>query len=43
MQSEIKEYYHDIIYEIFQCAPQMLLSVIPSLMHELLVCDSSAF
>ncbi|XP_033513632.1 sister chromatid cohesion protein PDS5 homolog B isoform X8 [Nicotiana tomentosiformis] len=36
VQSEIKEYYHDIIYEIFQCAPQMLLSVIPSLMHELL-------
>uniref|UniRef100_A0A1S4BUR3 Sister chromatid cohesion protein PDS5 homolog A n=1 Tax=Nicotiana tabacum TaxID=4097 RepID=A0A1S4BUR3_TOBAC len=36
VQSEIKEYYHDIIYEIFQCAPQMLLSVIPSLMNELL-------
>ncbi|XP_059299133.1 sister chromatid cohesion protein PDS5 homolog B isoform X2 [Lycium ferocissimum] len=36
VQSEIKEYYHDIIYEIFQCAPQILLSVIPSLIHELL-------
>ncbi|KAJ8563635.1 hypothetical protein K7X08_032087 [Anisodus acutangulus] len=36
VQSEIKEYYHDIIYEIFQCSPQMLLSVIPSLIHELL-------
>ncbi|PHT45544.1 hypothetical protein CQW23_14702 [Capsicum baccatum] len=36
VQSEIKEYYHDIIYEIFQCSPQILLSVIPSLIHELL-------
>ncbi|CAN4099678.1 unnamed protein product [Withania somnifera] len=36
VQSEIKEYYHDIIYEIFRCSPQILLSVIPSLIHELL-------
>ncbi|KAM3308707.1 sister chromatid cohesion protein PDS5 B [Capsicum chacoense] len=36
VQCEIKEYYHDIIYEIFQCSPQILLSVIPSLIHELL-------
>ncbi|XP_055832582.1 sister chromatid cohesion protein PDS5 homolog B isoform X3 [Solanum dulcamara] len=36
VQSEIKEYYHDIMYEIFQCSPQVLLSVIPSLIHELL-------
>lgn len=36
VQSEIKEYYHEIIYEIFQCSPQILLSVIPSLIHELL-------
>ncbi|KAF9608421.1 hypothetical protein IFM89_009787 [Coptis chinensis] len=34
--SELKEYYHEIIFEIFQCAPQMLLTVIPSLTHELL-------
>ncbi|XP_010322915.1 sister chromatid cohesion protein PDS5 homolog B isoform X2 [Solanum lycopersicum] len=36
VQSEIKEYYHEIIYEIFQCSPQILFSVIPSLIHELL-------
>nr|XP_027093191.1 sister chromatid cohesion protein PDS5 homolog A-like isoform X3 [Coffea arabica] len=34
--SELKEWYHDILYEIFQSAPQMLVSVIPSLSHELL-------
>ncbi|XP_027150474.1 sister chromatid cohesion protein PDS5 homolog A-B-like [Coffea eugenioides] len=34
--SELKEWYHDILYEIFRSAPQMLVSVIPSLSHELL-------
>ncbi|PNT73259.1 hypothetical protein BRADI_2g56220v3 [Brachypodium distachyon] len=29
--------HHKIILEIFQCAPQMLFAVIPSLTHELLV------
>ncbi|KAL5722287.1 hypothetical protein ACHQM5_005825 [Ranunculus cassubicifolius] len=36
VESELKEHYHEIILEIPQCAPQMLLSVIPSLSHELL-------
>ncbi|XP_020554556.1 sister chromatid cohesion protein PDS5 homolog A [Sesamum indicum] len=34
--SVIKESYHELILEIFQIAPQMLLSVIPCLTHELL-------
>ncbi|XP_068663367.1 sister chromatid cohesion protein PDS5 homolog B isoform X2 [Aristolochia californica] len=34
--SELKESYHDIIVEISQCAPQMLVSVIPNLTQELL-------
>ncbi|KAG8378272.1 hypothetical protein BUALT_Bualt08G0120300 [Buddleja alternifolia] len=34
--SVIKELYHEIILEIFQVAPQTLLSVIPNLTHELL-------
>ncbi|KAK4429654.1 Sister chromatid cohesion protein pds5 [Sesamum alatum] len=34
--SMIKESYHEVILEIFQIAPQMLLSVIPCLTHELL-------
>ncbi|KAF6152763.1 hypothetical protein GIB67_004592 [Kingdonia uniflora] len=34
--SELKESYHEIIYEISQCAPQMLLGVIPNLAQELL-------
>ncbi|XP_061341944.1 sister chromatid cohesion protein PDS5 homolog B [Gastrolobium bilobum] len=33
---ELKEFYHEIIFEVFQCAPQMLLAVIPSLIEELL-------
>ncbi|KAK7301356.1 hypothetical protein RJT34_12219 [Clitoria ternatea] len=33
---ELKEFYHEIIYEVFQCAPQMLLAVIPNLIEELL-------
>lgn len=35
--SRLTEFYHEIIFEIFQCAPQMLLSVIPNLTQELLV------
>ncbi|XP_073145431.1 sister chromatid cohesion protein PDS5 homolog B isoform X2 [Henckelia pumila] len=34
--SVVKEFYHEIIFQIFQIAPQMLLSVIPNLTHELL-------
>ncbi|KAI3464509.1 hypothetical protein Pfo_021172 [Paulownia fortunei] len=34
--SVIKESYHEIILEIYQIAPQLLLSVIPYLTHELL-------
>ncbi|KAH7567871.1 hypothetical protein JRO89_XS07G0171100 [Xanthoceras sorbifolium] len=35
--SELKEFYHEIMFEIFQCAPQMILAVIPNLIQELLV------
>lgn len=35
--SELREFYHEIIFEIFRCAPQMLLAVIPNLTQELLV------
>lgn len=38
--NDLKEFYHEIIFEIFRCAPQMLLAVIPNLTHELLVCNS---
>ncbi|CAM6113881.1 unnamed protein product [Calypogeia fissa] len=34
-ESELEEDYHDIIYEIYCCAPQMLLAVIPNLTQEL--------
>ncbi|XP_008219648.1 PREDICTED: sister chromatid cohesion protein PDS5 homolog A isoform X1 [Prunus mume] len=34
--SELKEFYHEIIFKIFKCAPQMLLAVIPNLTQELL-------
>ncbi|CAL5333273.1 unnamed protein product [Camellia sinensis] len=34
--SELKEFYHEIIFEVFQCAPRMLLVVIPTLTQELL-------
>ena len=37
VENELKEFYHEIIFQIFQCAPQMLLAVIPNLTHELLV------
>ncbi|XP_021759751.1 sister chromatid cohesion protein PDS5 homolog A-like isoform X2 [Chenopodium quinoa] len=33
--SDLKEYYHEMIYEIFQCTPHMLLAVIPNLAQEL--------
>ncbi|MQL79390.1 hypothetical protein Taro_011842, partial [Colocasia esculenta] len=34
--NELKDSYHEIIFEIFQCAPQMLIAVIPNLTEELL-------
>ncbi|KAG6608062.1 Sister chromatid cohesion protein PDS5-like A-B, partial [Cucurbita argyrosperma subsp. sororia] len=34
--SELKEFYHELIFRIFQCVPQMLLPVIPNLTLELL-------
>ncbi|KAJ0629704.1 putative sister chromatid cohesion protein Pds5 [Helianthus annuus] len=37
VNSELKESYHDIIYEIIQCAPQMLIAVVENLSQELLV------
>ncbi|KAL4583130.1 hypothetical protein LXL04_007694 [Taraxacum kok-saghyz] len=36
VNSDLKESYHAIIYEIFKCAPQMLISVVPNLTQELL-------
>ncbi|KAI3767597.1 hypothetical protein L2E82_17844 [Cichorium intybus] len=36
VNSELKESYHSIIYEIFKCAPEMLITVIPNLTQELL-------
>ncbi|KAF5450729.1 hypothetical protein F2P56_031056 [Juglans regia] len=36
VENELKEFYHEIIFKLFQCAPQMLLAVIPNLTHELL-------
>lgn len=36
VRDELKEYYQELIFEIFQCAPQMLLAVIPNLSQELL-------
>lgn len=35
--SGLKEFYHEIIFQVFQCAPHMLLAVIPSLIEELSV------
>ncbi|GMH17169.1 hypothetical protein Nepgr_019010 [Nepenthes gracilis] len=37
LQNEIQQSYHEIIFELFQCAPQMLLAIIPSITQELLV------
>ncbi|XP_015571530.1 sister chromatid cohesion protein PDS5 homolog B isoform X2 [Ricinus communis] len=36
IDSELKEFYHEILFKVFQCAPQMLLAVIPNLTQELL-------
>lgn len=33
---ELNRYYHEIILEIYQCAPQILIAVIPNLTQELL-------
>ncbi|KAL3693850.1 hypothetical protein R1sor_007501 [Riccia sorocarpa] len=35
LESELRDDYHNIIYEIYRCAPQMLLAVIPNLTREL--------
>ncbi|TYG84206.1 hypothetical protein ES288_D01G231300v1 [Gossypium darwinii] len=34
--SELKEFYHEIVLKIFQCAPEMLNAIIPSLTQELM-------
>ncbi|GMJ02433.1 hypothetical protein like AT1G77600 [Hibiscus trionum] len=34
--SELKESYHEIVLKIFQCAPEMLNAIIPSLTQELM-------
>ncbi|XP_065880511.1 sister chromatid cohesion protein PDS5 homolog B [Euphorbia lathyris] len=36
VESELKEFYHEILFKVFQCAPEMLLAVIPNLIQELL-------
>ncbi|KAL6962149.1 hypothetical protein U1Q18_037103 [Sarracenia purpurea var. burkii] len=36
VRSELKEFYHEILLQVFKCAPQMLLAVIPTLAQELL-------
>ncbi|XP_010912048.2 sister chromatid cohesion protein PDS5 homolog B isoform X2 [Elaeis guineensis] len=33
---ELNKYYHEIILEIFQCSPQILIAVIPNLSQELI-------
>lgn len=43
VRSDLKEFYHEIIYEVIQYAPQMLLNVIPTLTRELLVRSSFSF
>jgi len=37
MGSGLKQYYYEIFSKVFECAPEMLLSVIPSLIKELSV------
>ncbi|KAL9268265.1 Sister chromatid cohesion protein PDS5 homolog B-like protein [Drosera capensis] len=37
MRSKLKESYHDVIYDIFSCNPDMLLPIIPCITQELLV------
>eukprot|EP00249_Psilotum_nudum_P024915 c29322_g1_i2 orf=363-5285(-) len=39
LQSALHEDYHELIYEIYQCAPQMLVAVIPNLTAELLTVE----
>ncbi|XP_047321623.1 sister chromatid cohesion protein PDS5 homolog B [Impatiens glandulifera] len=34
--NQLREFYHEIIYGIFQCAPLMLTTIIPSLTQELM-------
>ncbi|XP_022768187.1 sister chromatid cohesion protein PDS5 homolog A-like isoform X3 [Durio zibethinus] len=34
--SELKEFYHEIVLKIFQCAPEMLNAIIPNLTQELM-------
>ncbi len=41
LQTGLKKDYHEIIYEIYSCAPQMLLDVLPYLKEELVVCTIS--
>ncbi|XP_050211868.1 sister chromatid cohesion protein PDS5 homolog B [Mercurialis annua] len=36
VDNDLKEFYHEILFKVFQCAPQMLLAVIPNLTQELL-------
>ncbi|CAK7346982.1 unnamed protein product [Dovyalis caffra] len=36
VESELKEFYHEILFKVCQCAPHMLLAVIPNLTQELL-------
>lgn len=43
VRSDLKEFYHEIMYEIVQYAPQMLLAVIPTLTQELLVRSPFSF
>lgn len=35
--NELKEFYHEIIFQLYQCAPQILIAVMPNLTQELLV------
>ncbi|XVF36899.1 hypothetical protein REPUB_Repub19eG0098700 [Reevesia pubescens] len=35
--SELKEFYHEIVLKIFQCAPEMLDAIIPNLTQELMI------
>lgn len=35
--SKLHESYHDLFYELYKCAPEVLLGVVPNLMEELLV------
>lgn len=37
VEGDLKEFYHEIVFKIFQCSPQMLLAVIPNLIQELLI------